>query len=196
MGSCEHEDVGLVVRIRGGDTAAFQRLYDKYKGHLYQTALAITGDRGAAEEVVQDCFVRAHQAMARVVASGSLSPWLHRIVVNLACNWTNRNRRWLLALDVWLERLIGPGLAPDQAAEQVEVGEIVRRALNRLNSRQRAVIVLFYVQGFTLAELAYIMECPLGTVKSRLHYACKAFRERLKEDQRLAGEIIYDAELG
>jgi RNA polymerase sigma-70 factor (ECF subfamily) len=196
MCTSEHEDVGLVARIRGGDTAAFERLYDKYKRHLYQTALAITGDQGAAEEVVQDSFVRAHRAMGKVVTSGSVSPWLHRIAVNLACNWANRNRRWSSALDIWLERLIAPGLAPDQAAEQVEVDEIVREALKRLNSTQRAVIVLFYVQGFTLAELAYIMDCPVGTVKSRLHYACKAFRERLSEDTRLPSEIIYGAELG
>jgi RNA polymerase sigma-70 factor (ECF subfamily) len=196
MYESEHEDVGLVVQIRGGDTDAFERLYDKYKRHLYQTALAITGDRGAAEEIVQDCFVRAHRAMARVVASGSLSPWLHRIAVNLACNWANRNRRWVSAVDFWLERLIAPGLPPDQAAEQFEVGEIVRQALKGLNSTQRAAIVLFYVQGFTLAELAYIMDCPVGTVKSRLHYACKAFRARLREDTRLAGETIYGTELG
>jgi len=196
MGESEHEDVGLVVRIRGGDAAAFERLYDKYKSHLYQTALAITDDRGAAEEVVQDCFVRAHRAMASVVAEGSLSPWLHRIVVNLACNWVNRNRRWLSALDLWLERLIAPGLGPDQVAEQVEVGEIVRQALSSLNPTQRAVIVLFYVQGFTLTELAYIMDCPVGTIKSRLHYACKALRARLRQDARLPSEIIYDTELG
>lgn len=196
MGESEHEDIGLVTRIRSGDMAAFERLYDKYKRPLYQTALAITGDGGAAEEVMQDCFVRAHRAMGRVVASGSLSPWLHRIVVNLACNWASRHRRWLSALDVWLERLSAPGLAPDQAAEQVEVGEVVRQALGSLNSTQRAVIVLFYVQGFTLAELAYIMDCPVGTVKSRLHYACKAFRERLRQDARLPGEIIYGTELG
>ena len=196
MGESEHEDVGLVVRIRDGDTAAFERLYDTYKRNLYQTALGITGDRGAAEEVVQDCFVRAHRAMGKLVASGSLSPWLHRIAVNLACNWVNRNRHWLSALDVWLERLIAPGLAPDQAAEQFEVGEIVRQALETLNSTQRAAIVLFYVQGFSLAELAYIMDCPVGTVKSRLHYACKAFRERLREDIRLPSEITYGTELG
>lgn len=196
MCTSEHEDVGLVARIRGGETAAFERLYDKYKRHMYQTALAITGDRGSAEEVVQDSFVRAHRAMGKVVASGSLSPWLHRIVVNLACNWANRNRRWVSAVDLWLERLVAPGLSPDVAAEQVEIGDIVRQALMGLSSTQRAAIVLFYVQGFTLAELAYIMDCPVGTVKSRLHYACKAFRERLRQDARLPGEIIYGTELG
>jgi RNA polymerase sigma-70 factor (ECF subfamily) len=187
----EHEDVGLVTRIRGGDAVAFELLYDKYKRPLYQTALAITGDRGAAEDVVQDCFVRAYRAMDRVVALGSLSPWLHRIVVNLSCSRSSRDRRWLTTLDAWLERIAAPGPPPDQAAEQVEVSEIVRQALDGLNAKQRAVIVLFYVQGFSLADLAFILNCPVGTVKSRLHYACKAFRERLREDKRLAGEIIY-----
>jgi RNA polymerase sigma-70 factor (ECF subfamily) len=191
MGDPHHEDAELVSRIRDGDLLAFERLYSKYKRPLYQTALSITGDRGAAEEVVQDSFVRAYRAMSGIQATSSLAPWLHRIAVNLSCNWASRNRRWLLALDGWLDRLVAPGPAPEREAERAELDEIVRQALGALNSKQRAVIVLFYVQGFSLAELAYILDCPLGTVKSRLHYACKALRAKLREDRRMAGEIVY-----
>lgn len=185
------EDAALVSRICCGDLDAFEFLYHKYRGRLYRTALAITGDHGAAEEILQDAFVRAYAAMGRVEEFASLSPWLHRIVVNLSCNWAKRNRQWLLPLDSWLDRLVVPGLLPERSAESIELGEIVREALAKLGFNHRVVIALFYVQGFSLSEIAYILDCPLGTVKSRLHYACQALRKRLQEDQRLMGEVVY-----
>jgi RNA polymerase sigma-70 factor (ECF subfamily) len=185
------EDAGLVSRICAGDLGAFELLYRKYKSRLYRTALAVTGDRGAAEEILQDAFVRAYAAMGRADGSVSLSPWLHRIVVNLSCNWIKRNRQWLLTLDTWLDRLAVPAVSPEYAAETIELGEIVREALAGLGFNQRAVLVLFYMQGFNLSEIAYILDCPVGTVKSRLHYACKTLRKTLEEDRRLTGEVVY-----
>ena len=75
--------------------------------------------------------------------------------------------------------------------EGTEVSDVVRDAVASLGFKQRAVIILFYLQGFSLAEIGYILDCPVGTVKSRLHYACKALRQRLGSDQRLAGEVAY-----
>jgi RNA polymerase sigma-70 factor (ECF subfamily) len=186
------EDAELVSRICCGDLDAFQTLYRKYRTALYRTALAITGDRGAAEEVLQDCFVRAYAAMGGVDTSTSLSPWLHRIVINLSCNWKQQNRQWPLALEEWVDRLLpAPVDGPEHQAEGNEVREIVRQAIGSLSLKQRAVIVLFYLQGFKLSEIAYILDCPIGTVKSRLYYACRALRKRLREDRRVAGEVAY-----
>lgn len=188
------EDAQLVMRIRGGDLGAFEALYLKYKRPLYHTALAITGNDGAAEELLQDCFVRAHAAMDRVDSSNSLSPWLHRIIVNLSYNWAKRNQRWPLALDAFVDRLIaGPAVSPEYAAEGSELRAIVRDAVALLSFKQRVVVVLFYFQGFSLAEIAYILDCPLGTVKSRLYRASQALRIQLLEDRRLVGELVYAA---
>jgi len=186
------EDAELVLRICSGDLDAFETLYLKYKRQLYQAALAITGDHGAAEEILQDCFVRAYAAMGKVDTSVSLSPWLHRIVVNLSYNWTNQHRQWPLALDAVMDRLMaGPSASPELMAEGSELREIVREAVAALGFKQRVVIVLFYLQGFSLPEIANILNCPVGTVKSRLHYACKALRKKLSEDRRLIGEVAY-----
>ena len=186
------EDAELVSRIRSGDLDAFQTLYRKYRTALYRTGLAITGDRGAAEEVLQDCFVRAYAAMGRVDTSTSLSAWLHRIVINLSCNWKQHNRQWPLALEEWVERLLPASVdGPEHQAEGNEARELVRQAIGSLSLKQRTVIVLFYLQGFKLSEIAYILDCPIGTVKSRLHYACGALRKRLHKDRRVAGEVAY-----
>ena len=187
------EDAELVSCICRGDLDAFEALYVKYKRALHQTALAVTGDRGAAEEILQDCFVRAYAAMEKVDASNSLSPWLHRIVVNLSCNWKRRSRRWPLALEAWAERLsTGPGDSPEYAAAGNELRATVRQAIRALSFKQRVVIVLFHIQGFSLREIAYILDCPVGTVKSRLHYACRALRKKLSEDRGVAGRIAYE----
>jgi RNA polymerase sigma-70 factor (ECF subfamily) len=186
------EDAILVSRIQCGDLPAFEALYDKYKRRIYQTALAISGDSGAAEEILQDTFVRAYGAMDRVDASASLGPWLHRIAVNLSYNWTNRHRHWTVDIELWVDRLLaGPGVSPEREAEGVELRDVVQEALDSLGGKQRTVVVLFYLQGFSLAEIAYILDCPVGTVKSRLHYACKALRQKLTRDSRLVGEVIY-----
>jgi RNA polymerase sigma-70 factor (ECF subfamily) len=186
------EDAEFVSRILDGDITAFEALYHKYKRQLYQTALAITGDSGAAEEILQDSFVRAYAAIERVDASVSLAPWLHRIAVNLSYNWTNRHRRWPLDIDTWIDRLIaGPAASPEHAAEGSELRDVVLEAVASLGFKQRAVIVLFYLQGFSLSEIAYVLDCPVGTVKSRLHYACKALRQKLRSDRRLSGEVAY-----
>ncbi len=185
-------DAELVWRILEGDLDAFEALYQKYRRQLYQTALAITGDSGAAEEILQDSFVRAYAAMKRVDASVSLAPWLHRIAVNLSYNWANRHRRWPLDIDSWVDRLLAsPSVSPERVLEGSELSEVVREAIASLHFRQRAVIVLYYLQGFSLAEIGYILDCPVGTVKSRLHYACKALRQKLGSDRRLAGEVAY-----
>ena len=66
--------------------AAFEALFFKYQGPIYRTALAITRDPGAAEEILQDCFYKTYLNIMNITGEGSLSPWLHRVAVNLSCN--------------------------------------------------------------------------------------------------------------
>lgn len=187
-----HEDEELVSRIRQGDLGAFEALYDKYKLPLYRTALAITRDHGTAEEILQDAFVRAYAALGRVDASVSLSPWLQRIVVNLSYNHIKRRQHLPMALDEVLEGLtVAAPLGPEEVAEGNELVAIIREAVDSLSFKRRVVIVLYYLQGFNLQEIAYILDCPVGTVKSRLHYASKALRAKLSKDRRLKEVLTY-----
>ena len=187
-----NEDEELVSRIRQGDLEAFETLYDKHKRPLYRAALAITHNEAAAEDILQDAFVRAYGAIERVDASTSLSPWLHRIVVNLSYNWTRGANRWPLSFDAVIDSLLaGPAACPEHMLERGELRDIVAEAVASLSVKRRTVLVLYYVQGFSLQEVAYILDCPLGTVKSRLHHACKALCKQLREDQRLAEEVVY-----
>ena len=87
------QEIELIIRAKRGDLGAFESLYEIYKGPIYRTALAITGDRPAAEEILQDTFLRAFRHLDNIREGVSLSPWLHRIAVNLAYDWTARRRR-------------------------------------------------------------------------------------------------------
>ena len=77
------DDDQLISQIRGGDLKALETLYDKYKEQIYRTALAITRDQQAAEDILQDCFLRLHDNVNRLDGSVPIAPWLHRVTVNL-----------------------------------------------------------------------------------------------------------------
>ena len=186
-------DGELVPRIQEGDLRAFELLYRKYKDELYRTALAITRDRGAAEELLQDCFLRAYDHIDSVDACSSLRPWLHRIIVNLSYNWAAKKRLLLVSFEEVFDRLLSlPLSSPARAMERQEIGQIVDEAIGSLSMPQRAVVVLFYLQGLSLVEIAYVLDCPVGTVKSRLHNARKALRRRLTADSRISRETAYE----
>ena len=187
------DDVELVPMIQEGDLDAFETLYHKYKNELYRTALAITRDRGAAEELLQDCFLRAYDHMDRVDGCSSLRPWLHRIIVNLSYNWAAKKRLRLISLeDVFDRLLVVPRTSPERAFEREELLLVVDEAVRSLSMPQRAVVILFHLQGFSLAEIAYVLDCPVGTVKSRLHNARKALRQRLISDSRVSSEAAFE----
>jgi RNA polymerase sigma-70 factor (ECF subfamily) len=187
------DDGELVARIREGDLDAFETLYRRYKDELYRTALAITRERGAAEELLQDCFLRAYDHMDRVDGYASLRPWLHRIIVNLSYNWAAKRRLRLISIeDVFDRLLMVPRTSPERAFEREELLQVVDEALRSLSMRQRVVVVLFYLQGFSLAEIAYVLDCPVGTVKSRLHNARRVLRQELMADARISREAAFE----
>ncbi len=187
------DDAELVPRIQKGDLGAFEALYDKYKGELYRTALAITRDLGTAEELLQDCFLRAYDHIDSVDGCSSLRPWLHRIIVNLSYNWAAKKRLRLVSLEDAFDRLLSlPRSSPERALEREEVLQVLDDAIRSLSMPKRVVIVLFYLQGFSLVEIAYVLDCPVGTVKSRLHNARGILKRRLIADSRISRETAYE----
>ena len=187
------DDAELIARIQDGDLNAFETLYNKHKRKVFQTALAITRDRNAAEEILQDCLVRTYTNIHKLNGTGSISPWLHRVTVNLSYSWGSRRRPFLLPLEEMLKGVKAPASAsPERCAERKETQGVVQEAIRSLSPKHRAVVVLYYLHGFSLNEIAYILECPVGTVKSRLHYACRNLRRHLEDDRRVPAGVAYE----
>jgi len=188
------EDGRLISQIRQGNISALKALYEKYKLQVYRTALAITRDLEAADYVLQDCFLKVYTYSDRLDGSLPLSPWLHRVAVNLSYNAVNKRRRWLQPLEEVIDQLVGPALTlPERTLETQELQRIVQRAISSLSFEHRVVVVLFYLNGFSLSEIAYVLDCPVGTVKSRLHYARRKLRRTLERERYLLPEVVYES---
>jgi len=188
-----HDEIELINRAKQGDFDAFEMLYEMHKTSIYRTALAITSDRPMAEEILQETFLRAFKHINKVYEDVSLSPWLYRVAVNLAYDLTAKRRRGLTVLNTlkdWLT--VSPLSLPERKVEERELQDLVHEAINKLEFKQRATLVLFYLQDFSLQEIAEIMDCPVGTVKSRLHYARINLRRELLADERLPGGLAYE----
>ena len=174
----------LVETVRSGDPAAFEAFYRRYETAVYRTALALVRDVSTAEEIVVDTFVRAHRTCARLDPERSPLPWLQRIAINLA--HTALCRRHLR-----LTRIPNPEQAPwpDPAApspalavEQRETSAALARSIGRLPAPMRLVVVLRYVEELSLGEIAEALDCPTGTVKSRLFYGLRRLRDDLRAE--------------
>jgi RNA polymerase sigma-70 factor (ECF subfamily) len=122
---------------------------------------------------------------------GSLRPWLHRIVINLAYDWVARRKRSAGPIELVVEKLAtSPGLSPERVAERHEQDGIVAEAVAALPFKQRIVVILFYLHDMELNEIAEVLNLPEGTVKSRLYYARANLRARLESDARLARPAV------
>jgi RNA polymerase sigma-70 factor (ECF subfamily) len=192
--TAQDADGCLVVRLREGDLEALGELYERYKTSVYRTALAITRDVRAAEDIVQEAFLRVYTYADRIDETVQLGPWLYRVTVNLAYSWTSRVKRWLYSIQDTLDRWASPAQwYPEAATEEQEWRQILQQAIDALPPRHRVVIVLHYLEGLSLKEIAYVIDVPEGTVKSRLHYARESLRKAIVErERRLVPEVAYD----
>lgn len=177
----------LVARMQGGDLDAFEEFFNTYKRPVYQTALAITRDPFLAEEVLQDCFVKAYRVRERLDPARSPLPWLQRVTINLCYSRVSRRKTLAEPLTNLITNLVVDLAArPDQVVESREVLDVLQRGIDALPQKQQTAIILYYLHGYSLAEAAEIADCNVGTMKSRLHYALKALRVRLPEERRVA----------
>src|SRR5438094_1067808 len=170
----------LVYAARDGDTLAFDALFYRYRDGIFRLGLAITKDPSAAEEIAVDTFARAHRALARLEPDDSLRPWLYRVAVNLSYNRRPRKNVVLSSLDdVVDETIANEDGSPSTLAELAELRRLVLQSVDALGPKHRIVVVLHYLNGLNLADIAEVVDCPIGTVKSRLHYALRRLRTHL-----------------
>jgi len=174
------EDGKLVARLRRKDISALGELYDKYRVKVFQTAYAITRDHQASEDILQETFLKVYAKADQLDLEPTLAPWLYRVAVNASYIWVTRHvKRWA-PLEEMLDQILAPSRQmPEQQIEVRDIRDQVLQALDTLDFNHRAVVVLFYVNSLSLKEIANILDVPLGTVKSRLHYGREALRQKL-----------------
>ena len=173
-------DCDLILKLQQGSLEALGQIYDRHQRLVYRTALVITGDPEAAADLLQDVFLRLHRFADHIDPSRPLEPWLYRMTTNLSYTWVKRSQRWLPSLEEVAEWLIGirrssTNLLPEPDDEWQQV----QKAVSSLPLSQRVVVVLYYVNDLSLQEISEILNVPVGTVKSRLHYGREVMKKKL-----------------
>jgi len=179
------DDAELIARAREGDTEAFGELVKRYERRVVGVAIAIVHNQEDALELAQETFVRAYENLASFESRSSFSTWLYRIAANLAIDfWRREGRHNVLRgeeAETELNRL--PSVEGDsfKSAARSELSQKISAALEELTPEHRAVILLREVEGLSYDEISELLQCPRGTVMSRLHYARTRLRGLLKD---------------
>ena len=188
----------LVNRARLGDHGAFETLVKHYQSRIYNHVARMVQDPSEAEDLAQETFVRAYQALARFRGDASFQTWLYRIASNLAIDASRRRKRrqgQTVSLDEPIEDeesalardfADGTSRTPGEEVASGALRDQVWSAIAELSAKLRPVVILYDLQGLSYEEIASLLGCPLGTVKSRLFNArCQLrdkLRTRLRED--------------
>lgn len=168
----------------------FETLVERVWKRTYWTALDILGDPAEAEDICQEALLKAYESWEEFRQMSSPDTWVYRILVNLCLNQRRRKSIWhKISQTLRLQNDdpvdwegYGSFLNPEQRLRDHETMQAIHRAMDALSPQQRAVFSLRYLQGFTLQEVADVMDTAVGTIKSHIYRALQTMRKQLSED--------------
>lgn len=184
------DDDDLVLKAQQGDVRAFDELVNRYHGKIYALTYNMTSNREDAEDLTQEVFVKAFEALPRFRGNSSFYTWLYRIAVNKTINYRKkRNRKRALSLDQFDQEIklddvyhhLTTKGSPLRNISLSELQEKLNEALQNLSEKHRTVVVMHDMQGVPHAEIAKIVKASVGTVRSRLFYARRQMQTELME---------------
>jgi RNA polymerase sigma-70 factor (ECF subfamily) len=176
-------DQEVVARARGGEEAAYRELLRRYQGPVFSLIYRMVRDRALAEDLAQDTFVKALNALDSYRPEFKFSSWLFKIANNVAIDHLRRRQLDTLSLDGGPEavtpqqvaettpKVVDRGETPLQEVEARELGTAIEQAIGKLRPEYRACIILRHIEDRPYEDIAEILDLPLGTVKTYLHRA-------------------------
>jgi RNA polymerase sigma-70 factor (ECF subfamily) len=184
----DESDQQLVERVQAGDKAAFDVLVRKYQHRVLKLVGRFVSDAAEAEDVAQEAFLKAYRALASFRGDSAFYTWLYRIAINTAKNALVSNRRRPVDFDLDLQdpdqydrhARLKEGDTPEGVLLTEEIRTVVERAMEQLPEDLRTAIVLRELEGLSYEEIAEAMDCPVGTVRSRIFRAREAIDRKLK----------------
>ena len=184
------DEAVLVKRARQGDLAAYDELVRRYQERIYATVYHMTANHEDANDLAQEAFIKAFQALKSFKGGSSFYTWVYRIAVNKTINFLKqrKNRAHLSLDDLDLNAEHDPDLValvsektPRREINLTELQEKLNVAMQHLSEAHRLVVTLHDVQGLSHEEIAEIMDCNIGTVRSRLFYARQQLQAYLSD---------------
>jgi RNA polymerase sigma-70 factor (ECF subfamily) len=183
-------DMEVVRQVQAGDVAAFDRLITKYRERVFGIVYNMTANREDAADLTQDAFIKAFQSINRFSGQSSFFTWLYRIAINSTLSHLRKHRlRTFFSLetidaDTPVSRELIAALTDKSGADRDtfvrELKEKLNEAMQKLSIKHRTVVTLFEIDGLTHQEIAEVMDCSVGTVRSRLHYAKQLLQSELQ----------------
>lgn len=186
------EDRQLVERCQQGDREAFDLLVPRYQDRIHNVVYRLIGDRHRAEDLAQDAFAQAYRHLDRFKGESSFYTWLYRIAVNLCLSHRRRLSTRMAGRTLSIFRkpdstfrdstldLPDRRDEPARLVDQREMGDQIQEAIGALEDSLRQVVVLRDIEGHSYEVIADLIDCPIGTVRSRLHRARGLLQERLR----------------
>jgi RNA polymerase sigma factor RpoE len=184
------EEMDLVKRARKGDLAAYDDLVRRYQERIYATIYHMTSNHEDANDLAQEAFIKAFQALRSFKGGSSFYTWVYRIAVNKTINFLKqrKNRTQMSLDDLDFNAEHDPDLValvsdktPRREVALAELQEKLNAAMQKLSEPHRLVVTLHDVQGLSHEEIAEIMDCNVGTVRSRLFYARQQLQAYLSD---------------
>jgi len=183
-------DFEIVQQVQAGDVAAFDRLITKYRERVYGIIYNMTSNREDTADLTQDTFIKAFQSIHRFGGQASFFTWLYRIAVNSTLSHLRKNRlRSFFSLEaIDSEEPVSKDIIAaltdktgmDRDGFVRELQEKLNDAMLKLSIKHRTVVTLFEIEGLSHQDIAEVMECSVGTVRSRLHYAKQLLQAELQ----------------
>ncbi len=172
-----------VIRAQLGDDDAFMRLAERYHSRLLHYVRRIVAHRATADDVVQETWLAAYRGLRRLQRPETLKAWLYGIARNKALNALRREERSRLDYveDEMLEAV--PEDQDDEWGIRAEQATQVHRCLDGISPAHAEALILRYMEDLSYEEMAEVVGCNVGTVRSRLHYAKRALREAMESDE-------------
>lgn len=183
-------DLAIVRQVQAGEVAQFDQLVNKYRERLYGVIYHLTSNREDAADLTQDAFIKAFQSINRFQGQSSFFTWLYRIAVNSTLTHLRKQRLRTffsfekidhddpVAADVIAALTDTTGADRETFAHELQ--EKLNEAMQKLSIKHRTVITLFEIDGLSHQEIAEVMDCSVGTVRSRLHYAKQLLQSELQ----------------
>jgi RNA polymerase sigma factor, sigma-70 family len=172
----------IILEAKSQNIEALKKLYNLYKPKVYKTAYMILNDSSTAEDILQEVFIQIYSKINKLDNVEAFERWIYRITVNCCMKYFKKNKRFgsLITESNFKEEEDLTDLPEEQLINKEFVQE-VWNIICSLPEPQRVPIVLFYYNEISIKEIASIMKCSEGTVKSRLHYGKKYIKENLEK---------------
>jgi RNA polymerase sigma-70 factor (ECF subfamily) len=178
----DEANIALLQRCRRNDPEACSEFFAKYNRRIFNTAYRILGEESSAEDALQETLLNVYRGLASFRGDSKVSTWISRITINVCLGMLRkgRNRQYVDLEDDLARELPAestPYVDPLEHASMQELRSLVGETFRRMTNKQGIVVRLHDMEGHTIQEIAQIIDCPVGTVKSRLFYGRQEFKD-------------------